>query len=104
MDTCASYNADTDGLPSIALPKPAWSDRNGDTIMVDNCIAKTVQAIWDAGYITLSSCCGHGQRVPSLVLGESSDGTPEIVAAIREIIARVDGRTFRLYQWQLVDV
>jgi hypothetical protein len=72
--------------------------------MVDECIADTVTAIWDAGYITLSSCCGHGRGAPSLVIGGSSDGTPEIISAMEQIIAEVDGRTFRLHQWQLVEV
>lgn len=100
---CYSYNGDFGEKPEVALPKPEWSSRNGDTIMVDACIADTVKAIWDAGYITLSSCCGHGRDSPSLVLGESSDSSPEIIAAIREVIDRTDGRTFRLYRWELTE-
>lgn len=101
-DRCASYNWELGGLPQILVPKPAWSDRNGDTIALDHCLATTVQALWEAGYITLSSCCGHGKNAPSLVL-EGGVG-PEVVASIRRLIADVDGREFRLYQWQIVEV
>lgn len=103
-DRCASYNWEIGELPQVALPKPAWSDRNGDTIMIDHCIAPAVKALWDLGYITLSSCCGHGRETPSLVVGNSTDGSPEKLAAMRAIIANVDGRDYRLYQWQLVEV
>lgn len=30
-------------------------------IHVDACIAPAVQALWAAGVVTLSSCCGHAQ-------------------------------------------
>jgi hypothetical protein len=103
---CWSYNKD-DGdpeKPEVALPRPSWSERTSDVIMVDACIAETVKAIWDAGIITLSSCCGHGRSEPSLVIGQSSDGTPEIIEQMRNIIAEHDGRRWRLHQWQLVDV
>lgn len=104
--TCVSYNQPQDGQTraEVALPKPEWSSRNGDVIMVDACISETVKAIWDAGYITLSSCCGHGKNEPSLVVGESTDGSPEILAAMRNIIAEHDGRRWHLHQWQLVEV
>lgn len=100
-DRCASYNWQVGQIPEVALPKPEWSDRNGDTIMVDACIAPTVEALWAAGHRTLGSCCGHGRQRPSLVLDNGNDVD---VAAIRAVIARVDGRRFDLHQWRLVNV
>jgi hypothetical protein len=31
------------------------------TIGIDECIVPAVKALWDAGIVTLSSCCGHVQ-------------------------------------------
>lgn len=101
---CFSYNKQTGEKPEVALSKPAWSTRQSPVIMVDACIASTVRALWDAGYITLSSCCGHGRDAPSLVLGEGSDGSDEKAAEIRALIKEIDGRTYRLYQWRLTEV
>lgn len=97
-DTCASYNWQVGTLPQVEVPKPAWSDRNGDTIMLDHCIADAVQALWAAGHMTLGSCCGHNREVPSLVLASGEDAD-----AVRAVIEDVDGRQFRLYQWKLCD-
>lgn len=99
IDTCASYNWEVGQLPEVALPTPAWADRMTDTIMVDHCIADTVRAIWAAGLHTLSSCCGHDRDKPSLVL--TGDGEAD---AVRKVIAEVDGREFRLYEWKLTEV
>lgn len=104
MCDCASYNWAPGKTPQVIVPKPEWSSRNGDTIALDACIAPVVEAIWAAGHITLSSCCGHGRQAPGLVLGDGSDATPEIIADIERIIAEVDGRRFTLHQWQLVEV
>lgn len=98
-DECASYNRDSGGLPQVLLSKPSWLDRNGDTVAIDNCIAKTVEALWSVGYHTLSSCCGHGRDKPSLVLDPSEN--PD---EVRGVIEEVDGREFRLYQWKLTEV
>ncbi|HKY15998.1 MAG TPA: hypothetical protein VJM33_13820 [Microthrixaceae bacterium] len=68
--------------------------------MVDACIAATVQAIWDAGFITLGSCCGHGKQAPSLVLGEHERGYDGLIA----LIEAVDGREFELFQWRLIQL
>ncbi len=104
MCSCYSY-VDTYGLnPKIRLQKPEWSSRHGDTIEIDACIAAVVKNIWDAGYITLSSCCGHGKDSPSLVLGSGSDSSHEKLLDICKIIKSMDGRVFRLYRWELIEI
>jgi len=67
--------------------------------MVDACIANAVQALWDAGLVTLGSCCGHGRMNPSLVIENSVDAAPFV-----EVLNAVDGREWVLHQWQLVTV
>lgn len=100
-DRCLSYNRQTGELPEVVLPRPDWMPEgervNG--VPVDHCLADAVQHLWDNGVVTLSSCCGHGKRRPSLVLGNGED--PGVA---RRLIAEVDGREFNLHQWRLVDV
>jgi hypothetical protein len=98
VDICSSYNWRIGTTPEAALNAPEWSGRTRP-IMVDACIAPTVQAIWDAGHHTLGSCCGHGRTPPSLVLADDTD--PD---AVRAVIAAVDPRTFTLLQWQQIAV
>ena len=108
---CRSYNREVGTVPSVVLDKPDWAAyRSGTGISIDACIAPVVKALWDAGHVTRSSCCGHAGRVlsgsPELVLGEEECDFD----AIRAVIASVDSRGFTLYQWQkeggwqLVDV
>lgn len=39
-----------------------------DTKGVDRCIAPIVQALNDAGVLTASSCCGHGETDGQIIL------------------------------------
>lgn len=104
-DRCCSYNGvrDREGVtrdvPEVALDPPAWSERDRP-IMVDACIADAVRHLWDAGHVTLGSCCGHGQGRPSLVLGADERD----FAAVVGVLAEVDDREWELLQWQLVEV
>ena len=76
---CQSYNKRVGSRSEILLNPPVWlqqmrdHDRPTRPVPVDACIAENVQALWDAGHVTLGSCCGHNGEVmprPSLVLGE----------------------------------
>lgn len=98
-DDCRSYNLGIGTVPEVVLPKPPWSSRD-EGIAVDACIANVVQAVWDAGFVTLGSCCGHGIEGPELVLGDSVQAHD--VPEIERIIARHDTRRWTLLQWQLV--
>lgn len=51
-----SESADSAGTDEIAR------NADGDVVVhVDACIAPAVLALWNAGIVTLSSCCGHVQ-------------------------------------------
>lgn len=97
---CRSYNRPEVGsVPSVVLDAPDWANKP-QGICVDACIAHAVTALWRVDYITLSSCCGHAGKLagyPDLVLGHDETDFP----GIREVIASVDDRLFRLLQWQL---
>lgn len=106
---CRSYNLQIGQREEMALAPPHWlqamrdHDRPERPVMVDACIAEAVKALWDAGHVTLGSCCGHGGKVnprPSLVLGNDE----EDFAAIRAVLATVDDREWELLQWRIIEV
>ena len=99
---CISYNKpfDSQSETEDVLVAPAWSDR--ETICVDACISELIQFIWSMGYVTESSCCGHNERPPSIVLGGNID--QDAIERLRHIIKDNDGRDFDLLQWRLVKV
>lgn len=89
----------------VVVPHPPFDLGRVDPergIAIDACIADVVQAIWAAGYVTLSSCCGHGDAFPSLVIGDHE--THEAIDAMEAIIKANDDRSWWLHQWQLIDV
>lgn len=101
---CRSYNRRVGERPEVLLDPPEWLQQYRDhddptrPVAIDACIAGVVRAVWDAGHITLGSCCGHNGRVmplPSFVIGHEAD--PD---AIRAVIARVDDREWELLQWR----
>lgn len=94
---CWSYNLCAGHRPEVCITWP-FDDSRPRGVMVDACIAHVVKHLWDAGKVTLSSCCGHGKNPPGLVL----DNAERDYAAVRALIAEVDDRSFDLWQWQLV--
>ena len=112
MCDCRSYNMDAPSpaeSTEVPLAPPHWlqqmrdHDRPERPVMVDRCIARSVQALWDAGHVTLGSCCGHNGRVnqrPSLVLGNDERD----YRAIRAVLASVDDREWELMQWRITEV
>lgn len=95
---CFSYNHRWGTTPERILPAPEWSTK--DSICVDECIADTIQYLWDHGHITLSTCCGHGRMDNHIVLGEDED--PNKVRGTLEQSG--DPREFNLYQWKRIKV
>ncbi len=89
-DTCLSYNNPNGTIPQFSFDPPPWSKSN-HRVLIDACIAPVIKALWDAGHITHSSCCGHGEYHPYLVLDKGDDVDLE---GILKIIEKVDGRKF----------
>lgn len=89
-----------DQRSTVIVPSPDWSGRENPLLGLDECIADVVQAAWERGVRTLGSCCGHGERRPSLVLCQDAD-QPDIA---RAVLADIDTRDWQLLQWQLIDV
>lgn len=52
-----------------------------ETKPVDRCIAPIVEALLDAGVMTVGSCCGHGKNAGSIAL---DDGRELLVVADRD--------------------
>jgi hypothetical protein len=101
---CRSYNGGVGTVPEVVLPSPPWAVHDHPNgVCVDTCIAEVVAALWAAGVVTLGSCCGHAGRVaepgPTLILGDHEDPARAAV-----LLAELDGRTWSLRQWRLVEV
>ena len=44
-------------------------------VLVDRCVAEAVEALWRFGYVTVSSCCGHGRGGGEVVvIGQITGG------------------------------
>lgn len=70
MCECKSYNRPDWGgsQESVIMVAPSGAD-----VCIDPCLASTVQALWDAGIETCSSCCGHnGHAIAHMVLSDPS--------------------------------
>ncbi len=104
MCDCHSYNADTGITPEVILELPEFlhGSRNNHRVCIDACIAHVLQYLWRSGVVTAGSCCGHNRDQPSLILGNNA--TAETVAIVRQLIAEVDDREWKLLSWQLVDM
>lgn len=103
MCNCVSYNQPkvNQKTKEVVLPNPDWSSKDCG-ICVDACIVDIIKKIWEHGYITENSCCGHNERKPSIILNDNT--TVNEVESIKELIAREDGREFDILQWKLVQV
>jgi hypothetical protein len=61
----------------------ALVDTGSKTIGVDHCIAPLVQALNNAGYQTIASCCGHGDQAATVPLFDL-DGNERWVILTRD--------------------
>lgn len=102
LDNCHSYNGDFGTLPEVKLTMLTSILPNGDRkykdVMIDACIAPVIKHLWDNEVNTAGSCCGHGKRPPSIVLGNDAENYSQI----REWIKEKDNRWFELSQWRRV--
>lgn len=42
-------------------PEYGINDRGERCLVLDACIVPAIKALWSAGFVTLSCCCGHGE-------------------------------------------
>ena len=85
----------------VTVTGPEWmlDVRSGREVSLDECISEVVVTLWDAGVVTLGSCCGHGERAPSLVLGDHQDAVE-----VETLLGGMDPtRRWALHQWRLVE-
>lgn len=80
------------------LPDDIDPDKENRSASLDECIAETILALWDEKIQTRGCCCGHGERCPDVVIGDTEDAQ-----RTAEIIRSVDSRHWRVLQWQLVE-
>ena len=102
QDNCKSYNKQVGEVEEVVLPRPSFLPEgeriNG--VPVDACIADVIQNLWDNGIVTLGSCCGHGKRVPDVIIGQGETNHE----LIETLIGEKDSRHWSIKQWQLVEM
>ena len=110
MCDCYSYNGEVGTVPAKILQVPKEWQWEKENVEVDACIADQVLALWDAGIVTLSSCCGHeGQdiphwpdtnpRKPSVVLSEGAQAREAC-----DLLKKIDpDRTWTIFSWRLCE-
>ncbi len=88
----------------VVLDLPYWVDqgKQNRTIACEECCVKIIKEIWNAGFETLSHCCGHGKLNPSIVIPDGYN--EEDIKTIEALIKTYDGRYFDIYQWKLTKV
>jgi hypothetical protein len=103
MCNCISYNLpkDSQTVGEVVLEAPEWSSKENG-VCVDACISKAIKAVWEAGYVTLNSCCGHNEEIPSIIVGE--DMTLRDIADIRIIFEFETNEAVKILQWKLTEV
>lgn len=100
---CISYNRPDLGgknAPRLLRP-PSWSVK--PLVEVDDCIAEAVMAIWNAGIITLGSCCGHNGKLgkPSVIVHqEQVKAAVAILSAERNLEAEWAPRGWEVLAWE----
>ena len=94
---CHSYNSEVGETPNRLMTAP-----DGKEVCIDECIADTLQHLWDQGTETINSCCGHGRIRPSIILEQGC--TKRHAAFIRASIKQVDSRDFDLLSWHLIKI
>ena len=107
---CRSYNRpDRGGDESEAILTPPRSfdlrhssGERKEKISIDACIAHVVQYLWNHDIVTMNSCCGHNDRPPSIIFEDQL--SEEKAQRIKDLIAMVDSRQFKILSWKLVNV
>lgn len=93
---CKSYNGGFGTVPIVIVKAPEI--HRCDTICLDACIADTIQQLWAHDIVTISSCCGHGEMPPSVVVCNDTD-----MAHVDATLKLIDpSRTWQVSQWQRV--
>ena len=82
----------------IAVKAPEWSEK--DFISIDECIVEQMQALWEAGIVTLACCCGHGEGACSVVIEHSFE--PFDISIAYDILNKDVNREWHIEQWTLV--
>lgn len=87
----------------VALPDWVVAEKQNRTVSIDKCIASVVTKLWDAGFATLGSCCGHGKeemKGPNVICPQSYK--KEKVDHMADLLKKIDpDRSWTIFQWQL---
>ena len=66
-------------------------------ICLDACIADTISKLWEVNISTISSCCGHGLKSPSVVLSED-----QCMRECYNELKNIDARDWEISRWERI--
>jgi len=90
---CKSHNTGTGGFNNEIVLTPPFLDR---TICVDSCIADDLVGLWDAGFVTFGSCCGHNLKKASIIID------PEKAELASSYLKNMSDKEWDVFSWQLI--
>lgn len=100
---CHSYNWDFWKDKEEIIKKLVWVaadwEKIYEDICIDACIADTIKLLWSEWVNTMSSCCGHWKRNPSIVFWSIEDAVKW-----KKLLKEYDKREFDLSYWARVAV
>lgn len=85
---------------TLSLPDGIDPIKEVRSISCDRCCVDLMKHLWSKGILTLSHCCGHGKRKPSIVISEAYPITT--IPIIESYIREVDKRDWDILQWCLI--
>ena len=87
----------------VILKAPDFVKKEGrETVCIDECIAPTIQKLWEYGIETEGCCCGHGKDYCTLIIPHSY--SPYMLYRCYSLLETIDNRRWSIMQWRLVEV
>lgn len=86
----------------VNAPTHIYEHTGKEKVSLCSCIANAIQSLWLHGIVTLSSDCGHFERLPKLTIPEFY--TDDDIAYIRTILSKEDDKDWIILQWRICKV
>lgn len=83
---------------AVEVELPVWMQKEVQPhrVTLDGCMVGVIQALWDAGYETIGSCCGHSDGEPYVTVADRYDTAA--IMTIAGMLKSLDGRRIAVKQ------
>jgi hypothetical protein len=95
MCNCQSYNKpEWGGSKKEIILQPPFTNK---TVCIDSCIVDEIKQLWNEGFVTFGSCCGHNKSNPNVIVDKND------ALKVREYINNNFKRDWIVYAWVLTE-